>query len=189
MHQWWVKGHGSKVTTVFGCHPPWLCRVLLYPSDQWRHPLSQGLWRHLGNKKKFHWYVPPGPAAKVRPIRPRPYRFLREKKWRCLHSNLRVRYRVASPSSSPSLRDLHSFSSFQASKVATREFKFLSFRDIYSDTCARGECTNWGGANMRVMCGSHFWQLGSIASPATKTTGDSSSILPQTWPQKRSQSA
>ena len=112
-------------------------------------------------------------------------------KWRCLHSNLCVRYRVASPSSSPSLRDLHTFSSFQASKVATREFKFLSFRDIYSDTCARGERTNWGGANMRVMCGSHFWQLGSIASPATKNYrwGDSSSILAQTWPQKRSQSA
>ena len=41
-----------------------------------------------------------GPAAKVRPVRPWPYRFLREKKWRRLDSNLRVRYRVASPSSS-----------------------------------------------------------------------------------------
>ena len=43
----------------------------------------------------------PGPAAKVRLVRPWPYRFLREKKWRRLDSNLRVRYRVASPSSSP----------------------------------------------------------------------------------------
>ena len=42
-----------------------------------------------------------GPAAKVRPVRPWPYRFLREKKWRHLDSNLRVRYGVASPSSSP----------------------------------------------------------------------------------------
>ena len=42
-----------------------------------------------------------GPAAKVRPVRPWPYRFLREKKWRHLDSNLRMRYGVASPSSSP----------------------------------------------------------------------------------------
>ena len=35
------------------------------------------------------------------------------------------------------LRDLHTFSSFQASKVATREFRFLSFRDICSDTFVR----------------------------------------------------
>ena len=42
-----------------------------------------------------------GPAAKVRPVRPWPYQFLRENKWRCLDSNLRVRYRVASPRSSP----------------------------------------------------------------------------------------
>ena len=41
-----------------------------------------------------------GPAAKVRPVRPWPYRFLREKKWRRLDSNLCVRYRMASPSSS-----------------------------------------------------------------------------------------
>jgi len=89
------------------------------------------------------------------------------------------------------LRDLRTFSNFQASKVATREFRFLSFRDIYSNTCARGKRANWGGANMRVVHSSHFWQLGSIASPATKTTGggDSSSILSQTWPQNPSQSA
>ena len=67
--------------------------------------------------------------------------------------------------------DLRTFSSFQASKVATREFRFLSFCDIYSHTCARGERANWGGANMRVVRGGHFWQLGSIASPATETTG------------------
>ena len=42
-----------------------------------------------------------GPAAKVRPVRPWPYQFLKGKKWRRLDSNLRVRYRVASPSSSP----------------------------------------------------------------------------------------
>ena len=36
---------------------------------------------------------------------------------------------------------------------------------------------------MRIVCGSHFWQLGSVASLATETTGDSSSILAQTWPQ------
>ena len=76
--------------------------------------------------------------------------------------------------------DLRTFSSFQASKVATREFRFLSFCDIYSHTCARGERANWGGANMRVVRGGHFWQLGSIASPATETTGGV--ILVAFWP-------
>ena len=33
-----------------------------------------------------------GPAAMLRPVRPWPYRFLREKKWRCLDSNLRAHY-------------------------------------------------------------------------------------------------
>ena len=33
---------------------------------------------------------------------------------------------------------------------------------------------------MRVMRGGHFWQLGSIASPATKTTGGV--ILVAFWP-------
>ena len=79
-----------------------------------------------------------------------------------------------------SLTDLRTFSSCQASKVATREFRFLSFRDIYSDTCARGERANWGGASMRDVRGGHFWQLGSIASPAIKTTGGV--ILVAFWP-------
>ena len=38
---------------------------------------------------------------------------------------------------------------------------------------------------MRVVRGGHFWQLGSIASLAAET----SSVLAQTWPQKRYQSA
>ena len=45
---------------------------------------------------------------------------------------------------------------------------------------------------MGVVHSSHFWQLGSIASLATETTGGEIlvySILAQTWPQKRSQSA
>ena len=39
---------------------------------------------------------------------------------------------------------------------------------------------------MGVVRSGHFWQLGSITSLATETTGggDSSSILDQTWPQK-----
>ena len=41
------------------------------------------------------------------------------------------------------------------------------------------------GSNMCVVRGGHFWQLGSIASLAAET----SSILAQTSPQKRSQSA
>ena len=44
---------------------------------------------------------------------------------------------------------------------------------------------------MRVVRGGYIWQLGSVTSLATETTGwhDSSSILAQTWPQKQSQSA
>ena len=41
-----------------------------------------------------------GLAAMVRPVRPWPYQFLMEKKWRRLDSNLHVRYRMASPSGS-----------------------------------------------------------------------------------------
>ena len=44
---------------------------------------------------------------------------------------------------------------------------------------------------MRVVRGGHFWQFGSIASPATETT-DGEILVPylvKTWPQKRSQSA
>ena len=44
---------------------------------------------------------------------------------------------------------------------------------------------------MRVVRGGHFWQLGSIASLATESTGGEilAAFLAQTWPQKRSQSA
>ena len=44
---------------------------------------------------------------------------------------------------------------------------------------------------MRVVRGGHFWQLGSIVSLVTENYrwGDSSSIVAQTWPQERSQSA
>ena len=46
---------------------------------------------------------------------------------------------------------------------------------IIRPTLVRGEIANWGGANMRVMRGGHFWQLGSIASLALQV-GDSSTI-------------
>ena len=65
---------------------------------------------------------------------------------------------------------LRTFSSHQASKVTRRELRLLNY--MYSDTWVRGERTNWGGANMRVMRGGYIWQLGcSIASLATETTG------------------
>ena len=53
------------------------------------------------------------------------------------------------------------------------------------------EHANWGGANMRVMHGGHFWQFGLIASLTTETTDEEILVafLAQTWPQKRSQSA
>ena len=66
---------------------------------------------------------------------------------------------------------LRTFSSLQASKVTMRELGF-SIYYMYSNTWVRGERVNWGGANMRVVRGGHFWQLaGSITSLATETTG------------------
>ena len=58
----------------------------------------------------------------------------------------------------------------------TRGLRFL----IYFDTWEWGERANWGGANMRIVCGGHFWHLGSIASLATETTGGV--ILVAFWP-------
>ena len=42
---------------------------------------------------------------------------------------------------------------------------------------------------MHIVCGGHFWQLGSIAPLATETIGGEILVtfLAQTWPQKRSQ--
>ena len=68
------------------------------------HTSSMGLLeRHfLSAIDTVHYkYGAAGPVAKVWPVRPWPYRFLREKKWHHLDSNLRMRYGVASPSSSP----------------------------------------------------------------------------------------
>ena len=42
------------------------------------------------------------------------------------------------------------------------------------------ESANLGGANMRVVRGGHFWQLGTIASLARETTGWE--ILVAVWP-------
>ena len=42
------------------------------------------------------------------------------------------------------------------------------------------ERANWGGANMGVVRSDHFWQLGSIASLVTETTGGE--ILVAFWP-------
>ena len=57
------------------------------------------------------------------------------------------------------LRDLRTFSSFQASKVATREFRFSVSRYI-GYFCARRASKlgggGGGGANMRVVRGGHF---------------------------------
>ena len=51
-----------------------------------------------------------------------------------------------------------SFSSFQGSKVTTRELRYLSAR----------RARKLARANMRVVHGGHFWQLASLA---TETTG------------------
>ena len=62
------------------------------------------------------------------PVRPWPYRFLREEKWRRLDSNLRVRYRVASPSSSPQLgRSSHFFQAFKHPKERRENLGFSVF--------------------------------------------------------------
>ena len=69
----------------------------------------------------------------VQPVRPWPYRFLRKKEWGRLDSNLRVHYGIASPSGSQQLgasklrQSLpRSFSSLQASEVATRGLRHLN---------------------------------------------------------------
>ena len=62
----------------------------------------------------------------------------------------------------------------------------------YSATRARGERTNWGGANMRAR---RAWRsflaarFSRFSSYRNYRWGDSSSILALTWPQKQSQSA
>ena len=68
----------------------------------------------------------------------------------------------------------------------TRESRFLNLSMVTL------ERANLGGANMRIVCGGHSWQFGSIASLARETTGGEIlvAVWPgQTWPQKRSQSA
>ena len=100
-----------------------------------------------------------------------------------------VCYRLAFPSSLGRLRGLlWTFSSLRASKVLTRELRLLNF---LADTWARDQCANWGGANMGIVRSCHFWQLGSnhFFCYRNYRWGDSSSILAQTWLQKRSQSA
>ena len=58
-------------------------------------------------------------------------------------------------------------------------------------TLAQDKRANRGGANMCIVRGGHFWQLGSIASLATETTDGEILVafLAQTWPQKRFLSA
>ena len=94
-------------------------------------------------------------------------------KWRRLDSNVRLRYRMASPSGRRSLGRLRgllrTFSSLQASKVSTRELRLINF--LWRYLSVRRARTNWGGANMGVVRSGHFWQLGSFASLATETTG------------------
>ena len=133
-------------------------------------------------------------GGKGRPVRPWPYRFWGRKNgvaWILTYACVIEWPLLAVRRSLGCLIDLRTFSSFQASKVAAREFRFLSFCDIYSDTSSRGERANWGGANMRasyvaVISGSWFNRFSSYKN---YRWGDSSSILTQTWPQKRSQSA
>ena len=79
---------------------------------------------------------------------------------------------------------LCTFSSLQASKVATRELRLLEYMVILEREASAQICEG-------IMRGGHFWQLGSIVSLVTENYrwGDSSSIVAQTWPQERSQSA
>ena len=57
-----------------------------------------------------------------------------QKKWLHLDSNLRVRYRMGSPNSSPLLatskRSTSHFFKLSSIKVATRESRLLNFRHI-----------------------------------------------------------
>ena len=79
---------------------------------------------------------------------------------------------------------LCTFSSLQASKVATRELRLLEYMVILEREASAQICEG-------IMRGGHFWQLGSIVSLVTENCrwGDSSRIMAQTWPQERSQNA
>ena len=69
---------------------------------------------------------------------------------------------------------------FQVFKHPKYRRESLGFSIFYGDTWARDERANWDGANMGVVRSGHFWQLGSIASLATETTGGE--ILAAFWP-------
>ena len=81
---------------------------------------------------------------------------------------------------------------FDSSSIQSSNRENRGFSIFYVNTRARDERANWGRANMRVVRGSHFRQLGSITSLATETR--CGEILVAFWPKHglrsaRSQSA
>ena len=117
----------------------------------------------------------------VRLVQPWPYRFLREKNgvaWILTYACIIEWPLRAVCHSLGHLRGLlRTFSGHQVSKVSTRELRLLNF--LWRYLSARRAC-KFGRANMGIVRSGHFWQLSSIASLATETTGGE--ILVAFWP-------
>ena len=130
----------------------------------------------------------------VRPVRPWPYRFLREKKWRCLDSNLGctlfttlpiltyacvIECRTVSRSLGRLRGLLRTFSSLQASNVATRESRVLIiYIYIYIAILEREVSSQIGEDSRRAWRSARFNRFSSYRN---YWWGDSSSILVQIW--------
>ena len=94
---------------------------------------------------------------------------------------------MGSPNSSPLLgtskrSSSHFFklSSIQSSDERIEASQFSTYRSIAILERKASAQIGDRGANMRVVRGGHFWQLGSIASLATETAGGV--ILVAFWP-------
>ena len=122
----------------------------------------------------------------VQPVWPWPYRFLREKKndvaWILILT--RMLYRMASLSALPYLGTSKRSSSdcFNSSSIQSSDEKIEAsqFSMVILERKTSAQVGDPGGANIHVVHGSHFWQIGSIASLATETTGGE--IVVAFWP-------
>ena len=65
---------------------------------------------------------------------------------------------------------------FESSSIQSSDERI----EVSQFSMATLECANLGGANMRVVRGSRFWQLSSIASLARETMGGG--VLVAVWP-------
>ena len=83
----WTRNN-QHTTNLNYCHIVFYQQIFTLPNDAYIITLL------------CSYSIQSGLVAMVRPVRPWPYRILRENKWHCLDSNLCVCYGIASPSSS-----------------------------------------------------------------------------------------